>query len=67
MADQINVLIVDDTLATLEILRRNLENHGYGVQTAGNVGNALLLLRDQPVDLVLTDIKMPGQDGFELL
>jgi two-component system, NtrC family, response regulator HydG len=60
------VLVVDDAPATLEILRRNLVDDGYDVLTAAGVLEATHLLEQQPMDLVITDIKMPGASGIEL-
>ncbi len=61
------VLIVDDSEATLEVLRRNLEAEGYVVLTAPGVAEALQILRTTQVDLVVTDIKMPRISGHDLV
>ena len=44
-----------------------LETSGYHVDTAENVDAALVLLESSRVDLVLTDLKMPGRTGLDLL
>ena len=61
------VLVVDDHPGTVELLRRNLAAAGYDVSTAGGVAEAMEALGAQPVDLVVTDYKMPGASGLELV
>ncbi|MBU0552492.1 sigma-54 dependent transcriptional regulator [Myxococcota bacterium] len=61
------ILLVDDAESTLEVLRRNLESEGYHVRAARDVPEALNALNDHPVDLVITDIKMPKISGLELV
>jgi signal transduction histidine kinase/CheY-like chemotaxis protein len=60
------VLIVDDAAAVRRVLRRILESAGFGVIDAADAEAALELLRDGPVDVVLTDLQMPGRSGVEL-
>ncbi|MCK5126844.1 MAG: sigma-54-dependent Fis family transcriptional regulator [candidate division Zixibacteria bacterium] len=62
-----SVLIVDDAPDTLEILQRNLSSQGYWVFTASNVTEAIQLMENQPVDLVITDFKMPKISGADLI
>ncbi len=61
------ILIVDDNLAALEVLERNLTGAGYQVCLAQNVADAVALLNEKKVDLVITDLKMPGASGMELI
>ncbi|MFN7988477.1 MAG: sigma-54 dependent transcriptional regulator [Thermoanaerobaculia bacterium] len=61
------ILVVDDSPSTLEVLRRNLVDGGFSVVTASGVADALALLSFTPVDLVLTDLKMPGMSGLDLV
>jgi len=61
------ILVVDDSEETLEILSRNLGGEGYRVYTAGGVEAAIAFLVETAVDLVLTDLKMPGVSGMELV
>lgn len=60
------VLVVDDDYHILESLRLLLDAYGYDAVTADNAAGALDKLRDMDVDIVLTDIRMPGMDGLEL-
>ncbi|MFC1729619.1 sigma-54-dependent transcriptional regulator [candidate division KSB1 bacterium] len=61
------ILIVDDTPDTLEMLNRNLSSKGYQVFQAENVNDALSLLETTDIDLVITDYKMPGASGLDLI
>ncbi|HOE16447.1 MAG TPA: sigma-54 dependent transcriptional regulator [Syntrophorhabdaceae bacterium] len=61
------ILTVDDAPATLEVLRRNLASAGYVVFTASSVAEAINILDADPVDLVITDLKMPGLSGVHLV
>lgn len=61
------ILIVDDTPATLELLKRNLKSWGYTVYMASNVAEALKVLGVTVIDLVITDLKMPGLSGVHLV
>ena len=60
------ILIVDDDRAILAALQRLLEREGYGVRTATSAEEAIALLEQQPVELALLDISLPGQDGLSL-
>jgi two-component system chemotaxis sensor kinase CheA len=60
------VLVADDSLTTRTLERSILEAAGYEVQIAANGGEALQVLRGQPIDLVISDVDMPVLDGFAL-
>ena len=61
-------LIVDDEETQRILMRRHLSAVGYEVETAENAEAALNIMRDFPVDVVVTDIRMPGEiDGRGLL
>jgi DNA-binding NtrC family response regulator len=61
------VLAVDDAPTTLEVLERNLTSQGYQVFTAPSVPEAITILKSTPVELVITDLKMPGVSGLDLI
>lgn len=61
------ILVVDDSPDTLDVLRRNLTAEGYRVFTAPGVTEAARILRETPVDLVITDYKMPKITGIDLV
>jgi DNA-binding NtrC family response regulator len=71
MADEkpkpFRVLVVDDDPQTLEIVQRNLADAGYTVMAADGVEAALGVLEFRPVDLVVSDIRMPRVGGLDLL
>jgi len=61
------VLIVDDDRSLCKVLRGLLENAGFEVLTAYNVDEAESILQSEDPDLIITDLKMPGKSGMELL
>jgi len=61
-----NILIVDDTLANLQLLAGILKEAGYKVRPALSGKQALEAIKNQPPDLILLDIKMPDMDGYEV-
>ncbi len=61
------ILIVDDDEAFRESLELVLASEGYEVATADCGERALERIEEQPVDVVLCDLRMPGVDGFELM
>jgi response regulator RpfG family c-di-GMP phosphodiesterase len=61
------LLIVDDEIRILTALRRVLRRESYEILTAETPAEALRLLDAQRVDLILSDHKMPGMSGLELL
>ena len=62
-----NILVVDDEENLRRVMQVQLQQSGYDVTTAGGGENALQLLAAAPFDLVLTDLKMPGMSGLQLL
>ncbi len=61
------LLIVDDDQGMRENLAELFESLGYEVRTAANTPDALHILDEVDTDLVLTDYKMPGPTGVELI
>ena len=66
MADGATVLAVDDRPQNLRLLQAVLEPRGYRVLCAGSGPEALSLLQQEDVDLVLLDVVMQGMDGHEV-
>jgi two-component system chemotaxis response regulator CheY len=65
-----DILVVDDSAAIRKILTRVLRQTGMAIQTiheAGDGQDALAVMAQHKVDLVLTDINMPKMDGLQLL
>ncbi len=61
------ILVVDDSADAREVVQRNLTADGYDVVTAPGVPEAVALLETTPVDVVITDLKMPKVDGLDLV
>ncbi len=61
------VLVVDDDRTGRETLAEYIAEAGYKVRSAATGVEALEILRQEEIDIVLTDLKMPGMDGLELL
>ena len=64
---EVQILVVDDAPDTLEVLQRNLSSQGYQVLTAPAVVEAIEILKSAKIDLVITDLKMPGISGLDLV
>lgn len=61
------ILCVDDNEQSLSIRKVMLETHGYRVITCSEAQTALDIFKQGGIDLVLTDLVMPGMDGTELI
>jgi DNA-binding NtrC family response regulator len=61
------LLIVDDEAKMRRLLELQLSAAGFTVVTASNAEEGLACLREQPVDLAVTDLRLPGMDGLALL
>jgi two-component system response regulator PilR (NtrC family) len=61
------ILVVDDETSMRDLMRILLEKEGHEILTAGDGASGLALASDRELDLVISDIKMPGLDGVGLL
>jgi CheY-like chemotaxis protein len=61
------ILVADDGEDIREILRMMLSAAGYEVLVAPDGDSALTLMRAEPIDLIITDIFMPGKEGIETI
>ena len=61
------ILVIDDERPILEVLDISLSSEGYDVITAENGAEGLKIFEEQGLKLILTDIRMPGMDGIEVL
>src|SRR5262249_8073660 len=66
MADE-TVLVVDDEVGMVTLLRNYLTREGYEIHTAPSGETALQLLEEHDCDVVLTDLRMGGMDGLALV
>jgi len=60
------VLVVDDSKTELVFLTDLLQKNGFAVKTAENADDAMRRLEEEQPDLILMDVVMPGQNGFQL-
>jgi len=67
MSDKTKILIVDDDEVVRRSYLRSLESISRNVEAAGNGEKALQTMEQNPFDVVLLDIRMPGQDGLSVL
>jgi two-component system response regulator HydG len=66
IAERPTVLVVDDDRNTRETLQRGLSREGYEILAAEDGAEAVRLLQEREIDLMITDYKMPGMDGLRL-
>jgi DNA-binding NtrC family response regulator len=64
--EEIGILVVDDEASVRDSLYQWFKTDGYRVDTAEDANSALKKLQENPWDIILLDIKMPGMDGIEL-
>jgi twitching motility two-component system response regulator PilH len=60
-----NILVVEDSATDRQFLTELLAKHGYQVSTAQNAAEAVTKAKEQRPDLVLMDVVMPGDSGFQ--
>jgi len=61
------ILVIDDEPAWLKITSHILRNHGYDVLTAGSGAEAIKTLTTFRPDMILSDVRMPDMNGFDLV
>lgn len=61
------ILAIDDEVDVLLIVKTALQSEGFQVETASNGPDGLALATENPPDLILLDVMMPGMTGFEVL
>ena len=67
MKEYVKILVVEDEAMMRNLLLKILESEGYRVTLASSAHEALEKLQQEKYDLMLSDVKMPGMNGFELL
>jgi len=61
------ILVVEDEVKTADYLKRGLEESGYRVEVARNGVDGKHLIEEEPFDLVILDVMLPGLDGWQLV
>lgn len=67
MKEYVKILVVEDEAMMRNLLLKILESEGYRVALASSAQEALEILERERFDLMLSDVKLPGMNGFELL
>ena len=67
MNERANILIVDDEEVVRRSHLRSLESAGCNAQVAGDGTEAIRVMEQQPFDVILLDLRMPGLDGMDVL
>src|SRR5436305_7658067 len=62
-----NLLIVDDELSMRQLLTHLFQRDGHSIRVAENGRKAMSMLRHQPADVIISDVKMPDMGGIDLL
>ncbi len=62
-----HILIIDDERLMRSMLRRLLESKGYKITVASDGDEGMKLYRENPADLIITDLLMPEKDGLEII
>ena len=62
-----NILIIDDDREILSLLKERLVSEGFDVLTATSGKKGMQLFNDNQIDLVITDIILPGKIGFDII
>jgi two-component system cell cycle response regulator len=66
-ATRATLLVVDDSPTNQELIYQTLSPFGYDVHSADNVVAAFEMAQSEPPDLILSDLHMPGEDGFDFV
>lgn len=61
------ILVVDDEIHICELYKIELEDEGYSVTVVNSGSEALQVVDNNPPDLIVLDVQMPGMDGIETL
>lgn len=67
MSDRLRILVADDDALTLRLVGDTLIKHGHEAVTVTDGGEALEYALDNDIDVLITDIIMPGVEGIELI
>src|SRR5262249_7375817 len=62
-----SILVVDDELSMRQFLTHLFQREGHAIRVAENGRQAMAMLRQQPADVIISDVKMPDMGGIDLL
>lgn len=62
-----SILVIEDEIEIQRLLRNFLEGEGYQVFEASEGGEGIRLYREKKIDLIVTDLLMPGKEGIETI
>jgi two-component system, NtrC family, sensor kinase len=65
--EEIRLILVDDEASFRDVMARRLSRRGIPAEVAAGASDCLAILKERPIDVVVSDVKMPGTDGLELL
>src|SRR5262245_52812549 len=65
-ADDVRVLVVEDEIRQAAALKRGLEAEGFAVDVAANGTDGLWLATEQPYDVIVLDVMLPGLNGYRV-
>ena len=65
--ENVSILVVDDEASIAKMISRSLSQIGFISYSAGNADEALAMMVEHPFDVVITDVRMPGMSGVDLL
>ncbi len=64
--NQFSILVVDDNKENLKVVSNFLKNEGYQIALSLSADDAMNILKNNDIDLILLDVMMPGTDGFTM-
>lgn len=65
--DKKSILVVDDTVSFNNFISKLLKTEGFIITSAYNSDTAIARIKSKPIDLIITDINLPGKDGIEFI
>ena len=65
--DKLSILLIDDEESILTSIKSFLSRRGYDVLTANNGADGIRMIKENVIDMVLTDYRMPEKNGLEVL
>lgn len=67
LSQKAKILLIDDEPLVLDMYEHVLQSAGHEVLTAGNSFEAIKIIREQPIDMIISDVRLHPFDGFEIM